>query len=254
YDKADVGFVIHFQMPGSTVAYYQQVGRAGRSLARAYGILMCGQEDRDIQDYFVQSAFPPEALARAVVNYLGEAGEPRSTSDLLARVNIRQSRLEALLKILEVEGAVERVGGKWQRTLRSWDYDAERVELVTRQRRTEQERMHDYATTADCLMEYLRRELDDPQAVSCGRCMNDGAERLSLDLDPAEIEEAAKFLRTEDVVIEPRLRWPYGLEEPRGNLPPERRNQPGRALSLYNDGGWGHSVAHAKHELGSLRL
>ncbi|MGH2734310.1 MAG: RecQ family ATP-dependent DNA helicase, partial [Actinomycetota bacterium] len=89
YDKADVGFVIHFQMPGSTVAYYQQVGRAGRSLARAHGILMCGQEDRDIQDYFVQSAFPPEALARAVVSYLGEDGEPRSTNDILARVNIR---------------------------------------------------------------------------------------------------------------------------------------------------------------------
>jgi ATP-dependent DNA helicase RecQ len=58
FDKPDLGFVIHYQMPGSVIAYYQQVGRAGRALKAAYGVLLSGAEEDEITDYFINTAFP----------------------------------------------------------------------------------------------------------------------------------------------------------------------------------------------------
>src|SRR4029453_1705631 len=52
YDKPDLAFVVHYQAPDSPVAYYQQVGRAGRALGRAEGILLGGPEDRRVGGYF----------------------------------------------------------------------------------------------------------------------------------------------------------------------------------------------------------
>jgi ATP-dependent DNA helicase RecQ len=126
FDKPDLAFVIHFQSPGSPIAYYQQVGRAGRGLPESYGILLAGNEDRDIQDYFIRTAFPSQELSDRVIALLTQEARPMSTSAIEAQVNIAHGKLVQMMKVLEVEGAVEKVGGSYQRTLRPWSYPRER--------------------------------------------------------------------------------------------------------------------------------
>jgi ATP-dependent DNA helicase RecQ len=248
FDKPDLTFVVHFQSPGSPIAYYQQVGRAGRAVPHAVGLLLRGHEDVDIQDYFIRTAFPPQAQAEAVVELLAERAEPVKIGEIEREVNARRSRIEAMLKVLEVEGAVERADGGWRRTLQPWAYDEERAETVTALRRVEQAAMADYGRSTDCRMAFIRGELDDPEAARCGRCDNCTGRRWDVDLDPRLVVDAVTYLRSGALEIEPRKQWPAGLEEPRGRIPDDRRLQPGRALSVYGDGGWGSVVNRAKHE------
>jgi ATP-dependent DNA helicase RecQ len=248
FDKPDLAFVIHFQSPGSPIAYYQQVGRAGRSLARAPAVLLRGREDRDIQDYFNKTAFPPKGQAEEVIGLLERNAQPMSVVEILASVNVRRSRLDAMLKILEVEGAVTRGVGGWLRTLQPWAYDDVRVEGVTAARRAEQAAMEEYATTHGCLMEFLRRQLDDPSAGPCGRCANCTGEQLGVELDRTLVRQAIEHLRSSAIVIAPRKQWPKGLLDLQGRIPTERQLMLGRALSIYSDGGWGEVVRTAKFE------
>jgi ATP-dependent DNA helicase RecQ len=246
FDKPDVGFVIHYQAPSSAIAYYQQVGRAGRAVHTSHGILMTGEEDKQIQDYFIETAFPLQRDAERVIEMLEHSDFPVKESDILAHVNVRQTRLRGLLKILEVDGIVQHERKGWVRTLNPWNYDRERVEKVTQQRRDEQAAMRSYAATSACLMEFLRRELDDHDAVPCGRCSNCTGERWKTDVDPALVRAAQTFLRSQDLAIEPRRRWPPGPGEPSGAIREDRRAERGRVLSLYNDGGWGKIVKEGK--------
>ena len=247
FDKPDLGFVVHYQSPGSPIAYYQQVGRGGRALDDAAGILLRGHEDADIQDYFIRTAFPTREQAHAVVGLLEESPVPVPVTEIQAVVNVRRSRLDAMLKILEVEGAVERDGSKWRRTLRPWAYPTERVEGVTALRRSEQDAMREYATNGECRMQFLRLLLDDAEAAPCGRCDSCTGRHLRADLDPAVVADAIRHLRSQSFLIQPRKRWPYGLEEPHGNIAAAYLLQPGRALSVYDDGGWGSVVKARKY-------
>jgi ATP-dependent DNA helicase RecQ len=248
FDKPDLAFVIHYQSPGSPIAYYQQVGRAGRALTESLGILLCGVEDADIQDFFIRSAFPPADVARQVVELLESRAEPVGRAELLEAANVRQSQLELLLKTLEVEGAVERDGSRWLRTLRAWTFDHERVEAVTGLRRAEQAQMTEYAastTTTTCRMVALRRYLDDPAGGPCGRCDVCTGTSWALDLPPDVVQDAIEFLRSTDVMVEARKQLPD-----RKRIPVERQASPGRALSLWGDGGWGNLVRRGKQVTG----
>ena len=246
FDKPDLTFVIHYQSPGSPIAYYQQVGRAGRALDASIGVLLAGREDAEIQDWFIRTAFPPREQAEQVVGLLKAAAQPMTLQAIEAAVNVRHSRLELMLKILEVEGAVERANGGWLRTLRPWNFDEERVERVTAARRAEQASMVAYASTAGCRMEFLRRQLDDEAAGACGCCDRCRSWSLDVPLDAQIVADAAVFLRQWPIELEPRKRWP-GLGTATGNIPEELRNRTGRALSSYNDGGWGTVVKDAKY-------
>ena len=172
FDKPDLGFVVHLGAPQSPVAYYQQIGRAGRAVAKAEVILLPGREDRDIWAYFASLAFPPEYQVRAALTALAEAGRPLSITALETRVDLSRGRLESMLKVLDVDGAVRRTGGGWEATGRPWTYDQERYQRVAQERIREQQSMLAYQATDACRMEYLRRELDDPEAARCGRCDN----------------------------------------------------------------------------------
>ncbi len=242
FDKPDLGFVIHYQSPGSPIAYYQQVGRAGRALEHAPAVLMRGREDRDIQDFFIATAFPPREQAEAIVELVSEAG-PVSVAAIESAVNVKRSRLTTMLKVLEVEGAVQRQGGRWVRTSEPWAYDEERVRRVTQERRDEQRAMDEYAAFEGCLMEFLRRSLDDPDAAPCGRCANCTGFRWDVAPSPEVAAAAREHLRGQILAIEPRRQWPAGLEEPKGRIPAELQASEGRALSGYGDGELGSLVA-----------
>src|SRR3954453_2601129 len=170
YDKPDLGFVVHYQAPSSAIAYYQQVGRAGRGLREAHVVLMRGHEDRAIQDFFIETAFPDKALVESVLEVIGASDAPVTIPALQAEINLGRTRLEALLKVLDVEGAVRRDGSGWVRTGAPWAYDEARYAEVTAMRRAEQAAMFAYGEDGRCLMQALRTELDDPHAEACGRC------------------------------------------------------------------------------------
>ncbi|MDQ1057070.1 ATP-dependent DNA helicase RecQ [Arthrobacter globiformis] len=182
FDKPDLGFVVHLGAPSSPVAYYQQVGRAGRGAANADVLLLPGSEDREIWQYFATASMPSEEKATAVLTALAEAGSAVSTVALEARVDLRRTPLELLLKVLAVDGAVERVGGGWRSTGMPWTYDAERYRRIAEARVDEQDSMVIYQDTAGCRMEYITSVLDDETAAACGRCDNcaaDGSPRRS---------------------------------------------------------------------------
>ncbi len=250
YDKPDVAFVIHYQSPGSPIAYYQQVGRAGRALEHSEGILLAGAEDKGIQDWFIKTAFPLESEVNPVLDLLSKASQPLKSQEILGHVNVRQTLLDRVLKMLEGEGVVERdASGGWRRTARPWVYDRARVERITADRRVEQAAMVAYLNLDGCLMKYLRSQLDDPLAAPCGRCSRcTGRDRL-VQLDRDLVVEAVEYLRSGPITIEPRKWW---ARPKSGAIPADRRVEQGRGLSIYGDGGWGSDVRSAKYETGAF--
>ncbi|MCU1599532.1 MAG: recombinase RecQ [Frankiales bacterium] len=237
FDKPDLGFVVHLGAPASPIAYYQQVGRAGRGVERAEVVLLPGREDEAIWQYFASLAFPPEEQVRQVLTALD--GVTLSTAALEPRVELRRTRLETMLKVLDVDGAVRRVQGGWTGTGQPWAYDADRYAQVEADRKAEQKAMRDYVSTTGCRMEYLRRQLDDPGAEPCGRCDNCLGRPLSTDVDASTLQAAQEALGRPGIVLEPRKMWPTGLEELKGRIGADDQAAPGRALGRLSDLGWG---------------
>ena len=246
FDKPDLGFVVHLGAPQSPVAYYQQIGRAGRGVERAEVVLLPGREDRDIWAYFASLAFPPEGQVRATLDALADAGRPLSTAAIETRVDLSRGRLESMLKVLDVDGAVTRTAGGWTATGKPWDYDGERYERVARERTREQQAMLAYQAATDCRMEFLRRELDDPEAAPCGRCDNCTGQRWPADVPPAGTEAARERLARPGTTVEPRKMWPTGMKElgidASGKIPATALAEPGRALGRLTDIGWGSAL------------
>jgi len=243
FDKSDLGFVVHLGAPQSPIAYYQQIGRAGRGVDRAEVILLPGREDADIWAYFASLAFPSEAVVRATLGAMAQAGRPLSTAALETRVDLSRSRLEMMLKVLDVDGAVRRVSGGWAATGQDWAYDADRYARVAAERSREQQAMLGYVTTSGCRMEYLRRELDDPAAAPCGRCDNCTGRRWPVTVSPDGATAARDALLRPGVEITPRKMWPAGMKElgvdAAGKIGAELSAEPGRALGRLTDLGWG---------------
>jgi ATP-dependent DNA helicase RecQ len=238
-DKPDVTFVYHLGAPPSPIAYYQQVGRAGRSVPRAEAWLLPGAEDQRIWEWFASVGLPPEPLVRRVLAAVGDdPAAPTSLPALEAAVDLRRARLETLVKILDVDGVVERVPGGVVRTGAPWHYDGERAARIQAARDAEAGAMVTYQTTGDCLMEFLRTALDDPDSRPCGRCANCTGPSDPIELDPATVAAAVDHLRAVEVVLEPRRAWPRGLAAPKGNLKPATRAEEGRALCRVGDSGW----------------
>jgi ATP-dependent DNA helicase RecQ len=243
FDKPDLGFIVHLGAPPSPIAYYQQIGRAGRATERADVILLPGREDADIWAYFGSLAFPPESVVRATLAALAEAGRPLSTAALETRVDLSRGRLEMMLKVLDVDGAAARVSGGWTATGRDWAYDEERYARVAAARSREQQAMLGYIATADCRMEFLLRELDDPAAQPCGRCDNCTGRRWPEQVPEAAATAARDRLMRPGVEITPRRMWPTGMPslgiDVSGKIAPGLAAEPGRALGRLTDLGWG---------------
>ncbi len=250
FDKPDLGFVVHYQRPGSVVSYYQQIGRAGRAIHDAYAVLLHGNEDDEIQDYFIRNAFPGTDRQREVLTVL-EASAGLGLNEILARVNLSRARVEQCLKLLEIEGAVVRDGSLYVRTVNPWTPDEEHSRQITAGRYRELDRMRAFVDAATCLMEFVARELDDPWARPCGRCAVCCGLLVPTTVDPALVREAIAFLGHETLTIEPKRQWPAGAIPGRhGRIPAELRNAEGRALCVYGDPGWGEAVQLGKYVAG----
>ncbi len=249
FDKPDLAFVIHFQTPGSVVAYYQQVGRAGRALERARGVLLSGAEEADINDFFITTAFPTRDEAAAVLGALEAEPSGLSVSQILSRINVSRARTEKTLQLLSLESPppIARAGLRWQLTAARlgegfWD----RADRLTALRRQEQQQMQEYVALNGGHMEFLVRALDgDP-----GPDLPPSLAPLSAEVDRVLTQAARVFLRRTSVDIEPRERWPggglpiWGLSGP---IALEQRAQPGKALSIWGDSGWGELVRQGKY-------
>lgn len=247
FDKPDLGFVVHYQRPGSVVAYYQQVGRAGRSVENAYAILLEGREDNDIQDFFIGSAFPSLESMALVLSMVEQADSVRK-HDILAQVNLSQGVVEKALKLLEIDGALGHEGPKYYRTANPWTPNILMQEQVTRNRRQELDHMQLFMQTKGCLMEYVARELDDPFAAPCGKCSNCSGDSVPRTVDRERVLAALTCLGRDYQTIKPRKQWPAGGIEPyRGAIKEQYQLQEGRALSLWGDPVWGELVRLGKY-------
>ncbi|RKW70018.1 ATP-dependent DNA helicase RecQ [Galactobacter caseinivorans] len=243
FDKPDLGFVIHLGAPGSPVSYYQQVGRAGRATDTADVLLLPGQEDREIWRYFATASMPDKDRAQSVLTALAEAGGALSVPALEVRVNLRRSPLELLLKVLAVDGAVERVAGGWRSTGVAWAYDEQRYARVAQARLDEQHSMLEYERTTGCRMEFLARALDDASASPCGRCDNCAGAWFPTSVGEGAQVSAGAGMQRVGVSVEPRKLYPTGADRlgvpVKGKIPPAVQALEGRALARLTDLGWG---------------
>ncbi|WP_027861624.1 DEAD/DEAH box helicase [Marmoricola sp. URHB0036] len=241
---ARLGFVVNLGAPSSPVAYYQQVGRAGRGTGPAKVILMPAQEDRDIWRYFASLAFPPEQHVRTTLRALAENGAPMSTAALETHVDLSRTRLETMLKVLDVDGAVDRVRGGWTATGQEWVYDQERYDRVAAARRDEQAAMLAYVASDGCRMRFLREQLDDPGATDCGRCDNCGGLTLPGEVSDTAVAEAGERLRRPGVTLAPRKMWPTALAtlgiDLKGKI--TEAAEEGRAVGRLTDLGHGQAL------------
>ncbi len=250
FDKPDLAFVIHYQAPSSVIAYYQQIGRAGRALPSAFCVLLGGEEDRTISEYFIDSAFPSRAEVESVITALEETSDGASVKELLERLNIRKGRIQKVLDLLALENPapVVKQGAKWQLTTATlketfWL----RAKRLTDLRRAELDQMQQYVDLEHGHMNFLLKALDsDTSAASFSV-----EPSFSSEIDPSLIREAIAFLKRSNIAIEPRKSWASGRErEFRGGIPVRHQAQAGRALSIWSDAGWGWLVRRGKYQDG----
>ena len=251
YDKPDLGFVIHYQAPSSIISYYQQVGRAGRAIDVAHGILLSGQEDDEIHAYFRKSAFPPEERVLAILEKI-EENDGLSVPELMKHLNLRKGQIEQVLKYLQVEpiSPVIKIGTKWQRTAVNFEMDSEKITRLTNQRIEEWNDVKQYIDNTSCLMNYLQSSLDDPTKSDCGKCANcDRSYKVSEQFSHESGVEAALFLKHSEFDIKLKIQIQsdaLSKYELKGNLPLSLRGEIGKTLSRWGDAGWGKIVANDK--------
>jgi len=252
FDKPDLGFVIHFQRPASVVHYYQQVGRAGRAVDDAYGVLLNGEEDDAIADYFIRTAFPTPGDVDQLLAAMRAVDGALTIPKLQQRVNLSFGKIEKILKflLLESPAPIQKTAAGYVLNPVRWQMAADRIERITNLRRQEQERMRAYMNSEDCLMQFLAEELNDPNAAPCGKCINCGGQLLSESC-PADLAQSAlEFLARLENPVEPRKRWPAGLADPemRGTIAPQHQALEGRALCRWGDPVLGELVRRGKQQ------
>ena len=254
FDKPDLGFVIHYQRPGSVVHYYQQVGRAGRAVENAYGILLSGEEDEEITNYFIETAFPPEAHNQAILDALNQAEDGLSVPMLEEKLNLTNGQINKVLKLLSIEtpSPIKKIQSKYYATPINYQTDTEKIARLNEIRHQEQDRMLDYMHSQECLMQFLRKELDDPNPSPCGKCaICLGKPLLPGNVSSRFVTEAVQFLRTREQIIETRKVWrknallTYNLT---GKISKDLQAEIGRSLSIWNDAGWGKFVKKGKYK------
>lgn len=252
FDKPDIGFVIHFQRPGNVVAYYQQIGRAGRGIEESYAVLLYGDEDDEITEYFIKTAFPTYKEMESVVNILDNSESGLSINGILSKINMKQKRLDKCLKFLQIEGAIYKEGSKYYKSMNQWIPDFEHSKKITQIRKNELESMNHYTSTKNCYMKFIADELDDKYASDCGKCSNcTGKNIFPNSVEFTDVVRAEQYIKGEVLLIEPRKRWPVGIKINNTNaITEDLMMEEGYMLCCYGDSGWGKLVKQGKYHDG----
>ena len=245
YDKPDIGFVIHFQRPANIVSYYQQIGRAGRGIELAYAVLLCGEEDEHINQYFINSAFPTEKDMNIVVDFITD-NPGKSISEIKGALNIRANRVEKTLKYLTVGDDIytEDVNRKkcYYKSAKKWKPDLERSEGITAIRYKEMQDMDEFTKQKGCYMKYIAEKLDDVNAKVCGKCSDCRGLLFDEGVDAETVQMAQQFIKSKFGVIEPRKQFPDKTK-----IESEFQFKSGIVLSNYADAGYGMAVQKGKY-------
>ena len=254
YDKPDISFVVHYQQPGSVIAYYQQIGRAGRNISNAYCYLMTGQEDDQILEYFIETAFPTKEQALSIVVALQEnSGLTISRTESIC--NMRRSKIEQFLSFLENEGYVYRKARTYFRSAKVFTYNGDHYDEIKKAKRAEKETMQRYLLTEACLSKYIVSALNDESAYDCGKCRNCLGDRIFAGIQQPnddEINAAQEYLNSLYIPIEPRKRWPArNMLDIKTII--SHQNETGLAIAKYGDAGYGEMVAHDKYKADRYR-
>lgn len=250
FDKPNIGFVIHFQKPGNLVAYYQQIGRAGRGIDRALAILLSGEEDDQINKYFIETAFPTENLMTEIVNAIRENPNPGlKQADLERFIDMKPKKIQACLKYLTVEKAIYKEGTYYCPTARSWEPDMEKSRRITEIRKRELDQINDFTNTTNCYMEYIANVLNDSHAKICGKCSNcAGHPLISEKIRQDTLIKVQRFVKQDFGVFQFRKKWPASVfVDGKNKIPEEYLCETGNVLSNYGDAGWGRLVIKGKY-------
>ena len=245
YDKPDIGFVIHFQRPANIVSYYQQIGRAGRGIELAYAVLLCGEEDEHINQYFINSAFPTEKDMNIVVDFITD-NPGKSISEIKGALNIRANRVDKTLKYLTVGDDIytEYVNRKkgYYKSAKKWEPDFERSEGITAIRYKEMQDMDEFTKQKGCYMKYIAEKLDDVNAKVCGKCSNCRGLLFDETVGAETVQMAQQFIKSKFGVIEPRKQFPDKTK-----IESEYQFKSSIVLSNYADAGYGMAVQKGKY-------
>ena len=245
YDKGDIAFVIHYQMPMNIVSYYQQIGRAGRNIDKAYVFLFHGKEDEEILNYFIHTAFPTQGEMGTIVDYIG-AHDGVKEAQIAASMNIRNARIKKALSFLINDGFVRKDGAYYYLTPKKYVYDRNHYDAVTAIRQQEMEQMKLLTETRECYSRYIVSCLDDKEAKNCGRCANClGRNLLPGEVSPEFVRQAEEYINRQTIPIEPRKRWAASGVTKASKI--EFVNQPGFSISKYGDPGCGELVKQGKY-------
>ena len=235
FDKPDLKFVIHFQSPGSPVAYYQQVGRAGRSNQGATGILLSGSEDDSINTSFIRSRFPTRLEAEQILNALELSESGLTLPGLESTVNLSGAKIENALSLLsfEVPAPVVRQGDQWYRSTTPPPSDVwSRFDRVKRHRYVERNQMRNYVKLESGHMGFLLKALDNEETAFSGSTQAN----MPHEVDPFEVRAAQIYLERDWLTIEPQ----------------ENAIREGRVLTTYGAYPLGEQVKCWKYEGGEL--
>ena len=247
YDKGDIAFVIHYQMPSNIVSYYQQIGRAGRNIDKEYIFLMYGKEDEEILNYFINMAFPTEQETKKIVDYIGDRDGVR-IGQIVSAMNIRKSRIDKALAFLINDGFIRKDKGTYYITPKKFVYDREHYDAVTAIRKNEMEQMKRLAQTKECYSKYIVSCLDDKTAKECGHCSNClGKEILPSAVSEKYIHIAEEYVNKLIIPIEPRKKWASSGVTRATKI--EHINQTGFCISKYGDAGYGELVKQGKYAI-----
>ena len=255
FDKPDIGFVIHYQRPGSIVKYYQEIGRAGRSLDNAYAILLSGEEDDEIEEYFINSAFPTEKEMQKAVRVIEDSDSGLKQGEIMKNVNMTLGRLQKCLKVLQIDNIIAKNKSVYTRTLNPWRPDLEKSKSIIDLRYHELRKMKDFVDLDSCYMRFISEELDDVEIRDCGKCSNCIGDKYFQDKpNEGNILDAVKFLKGDFLTINARKVWPSGLHVTgKSKIPDDLMNKEGRVLCTYGDAGWGKYVKEDKYKNNYLR-
>lgn len=251
FDKGDISFVVHFQKPGNIVAYYQQIGRAGRAIDRAYAILFCGNEDDEINNYFIDSAFPTEEIMNEVIG-LAMQHPGLKIADFERNINMNPKKIKNCIKYLLVNGDIYKDGSSYYKTPKIWKPDLERSAGITAIRKKELKQMNQFVNISGCYMKYIADALDDAESKPCGCCANCRHQNIfGTEVSREDSIKIQAFIKNDFNNIEPGKKWPVGVKISDKNIiPSDMQCEIGRVLCNYGDAGWGRHVADCKYKKG----